>query len=155
MLENVEKHGNPHIFIDEYILEMLHRQNLDPTKKQEFFCNFRKAIDHLGPTKYFWMASAGASQNQGNLLEELKSQIFYDFEFPDLKYPLRNQKKIVQYAMNIAKSIKESGENIKSGYYANVDTSFDLSIPSNLADGAEVITVEGMLWMKFLSQFCF
>ena len=69
----------------------------------------------------------------------MKQNVFYDFEFPVLKYPLRNQKKIVQYALDI----QNSGENVKSGYYNNVKTSFELDIPSNLADGAQVITIDG------------
>ena len=106
---------------------------------EEFFCAFRKAIDKIDPTKYFWIASAGVSQTQSNLLEEMKQNVFYDFEFPVLKYPLRNQKKIVQYALDI----QNSGENVKSGYYNNVATSFELDIPSNLADGSQVITIDG------------
>ena len=69
----------------------------------------------------------------------MKQNVFYDFEFPVLKYPLRNQKKIVQYALDI----QNSGENVKSGYYNNVATSFELDIPSNLADGSQVITIDG------------
>ena len=79
------------------------------------------------------------SQNQPNLLEDLKQNVFHDFEFPDLKYPLRNQRKIVQYALEII----NSGKKVKSGYYNNVITSFELEIPINLADGAEVITIDG------------
>ena len=107
--------------------------------KEEFFCDFRKAIDLIGPTKYFWIASAGVSQTQSNLLEEMKKTVFHDFEFPVLKYPLRNQKKIVQFAL----AIQDSGENVKSGYYNNVTTSFEMDIPSNLAEGAQVITIDG------------
>ena len=73
----------------------------------------------------------------------MKQNVFYDFEFPILKYPLRNQKKIVQYALDI----QNSGENVKlsyvNGYYNNVATSFELDIPSNLADGSQVITIDG------------
>ena len=73
----------------------------------------------------------------------MKQSVFYDFEFPILKYPLRNQKKIVQYALDI----QNSGENVKlsyvNGYYNNVATSFELDIPSNLADGSQVITIDG------------
>ena len=79
------------------------------------------------------------SQIQSNLLEEMKQNVFYDFEFPVLKYPLRNQKKIVEFALAIQYSIP----NIKSGYYNNVATSFDMDIPSNLAEGAQVITIDG------------
>ena len=110
-----------------------------PLHTSWFFHQFRKAIDAIGPEKYIWIACAGLSQNQPNLLEDLKQNVFHDFEFPDLKYPLRNQRKIVQYALEII----NSGKKVKSGYYNNVITSFELEIPINLADGAEVITIDG------------
>ena len=78
----------------------------------------------------------------------MKQNIFYDFEFPVLKYPLRNQKKIVQYALGI----QNSGENVKSGYYNNVATSFELDIPSNLADGSQVITIDGGMTLLLMGE---